>query len=87
MALEIHPRISAKRPEITEGDVREAFATTLRRVPRIDVEPIQWVGVGIDGKGRLLEWVAVENQTDGWLIFHAMQATTKVLIEVGLRER
>lgn len=34
--------------------------------------------------GRLLEFVAVETEPDGWLIFHAMAATKKVLTEVGL---
>jgi hypothetical protein len=46
---------------------------------------VQWVGVGTDAGGRLLEYIAVEHEPDGWLVFHAMPATKKVLIEVGLR--
>ncbi|WP_233491998.1 hypothetical protein [Auritidibacter sp. NML100628] len=75
--------MSAKRPEITEDDVRTAFEEALRSRGR-ETDPIQWVGVGMDRKGRLLEFIAVEDEPDGWLVFHAMVATTKVLNEVGL---
>ena len=87
MPVRVHPRVSAKRPEITDDDAQAAFAGTLRRIPRFDTEPVQWIGVGLDTRGRLVEWVAIENKADEWLIFHAMPATTKTLIEVGLRER
>ncbi len=43
------------------------------------------LGVGATVNGQLLEYIAVEDEPDGWLVFHAMPATTKVLIEVGLR--
>ncbi len=65
-------------------DVVEAFEGTLRSRAR-DTHPVQWVGVGTDASGRLLEYVAVEDEPDGWLVFHAMPATKRVLIEVGLR--
>lgn len=79
----MHPRVSAKRPEIEEEDVVTAFEGALRARGR-DTEPVQWVGVGMDRQGRLLEFVAVEDEPDGWLVFHAMVATTKVLNEIGL---
>jgi len=44
-----------------------------------------WVGIGTDSKGRLLEYIAVEDEPNGWLIFHCMGATKKTLIEIGLR--
>lgn len=44
----------------------------------------RWVVAGIDRRGRLLEFIAVEDEPDGWLVFHAMIATTKVLNEIGL---
>lgn len=83
MRVRVHPRVSAKRPEIADEDVHTAFEGALRSRGR-DTVPIQWVGVGMDAKGRLLEFVAVEDEPDGWLVFHAMIATTKVLNEVGL---
>ncbi|WP_170175606.1 hypothetical protein [Propionibacterium australiense] len=44
---------------------------------------VQWVGVGSDASGRLLEDIAVEDEPDGRLVLHAMPATKKVLIELG----
>lgn len=41
--------------------------------------------VGLGRKGRLLEYIAVEDEPDGWLVFHAMAVTRAVLVEVGLR--
>ena len=84
MRVRVHPRISDKRPEILAVDVEAAFRGTLRKVHRTDTDPPQWVGVGLDGRGRLLEYVAVETGVDQWLIFHAMPATTKTLNETGL---
>lgn len=84
MRVLVHPRVTERHPEITARDVTDAFENTLRSRAR-DTHPVQWVGVGADANGRLLEYIAVENEPDGWLVFHAMSATTKVLIEVGLR--
>ncbi len=84
MRVQVHPRVTQRHPEITNEDVVVAFEGTLRSRAR-DTHPVQWVGVGTDANGRLLEYIAVEDEPDGWLVFHAMPATTKVLIEIGLR--
>lgn len=84
MRVQVHPRVMERHPEITEADVLVAFEQTLRSRAR-DTHPVRWVGVGTDTHGRLLEYIAVENEPDGWLVFHAMPATNKVLTEVGLR--
>lgn len=83
MRVRVHPRVSTKRPEISDEDVVAVFEAALHSRGR-DTDPIQWVGVGIDGKGRLLEFIAIEDEPDGWLVFHAMLATTKVLNELGI---
>jgi len=80
----VHPRVTDRHPEITPSDVVEAFERTLRSRAR-DTHPVQWVGVGTDASGRLVEYLAVEDEPEGWLVFHAMPATKKVMIEVGLR--
>lgn len=84
MRVRVHPRATDRHPEVTVSDVVEAFEGTLRSRAR-DTPPVQWVGVGPDASGRLLEYIAVEDEPDGWLVLHAMPATKKVLIEVGLR--
>jgi hypothetical protein len=82
--VQVHPRVTQRHPEVTTADVIEAFEGTLRSRAR-ETQPVQWVGVGTDAGGRLLEYVAVEEEPDGWLVFHAMPATKKVMTEVGLR--
>ena len=84
MRVRVHPRVSRRHAEVTAADAAQAFENTLRSRAR-DTYPVQWVGVGTDASGRLLEYIAVEDEPDGWLIFHAMPATRNVLIEVGLR--
>lgn len=84
--VRIHPRVGRKRPEISDEDVEAAFQSAIRSRAR-DTDPVQWVGIGTDRDGRLLEFIAVE-QHDAWLVFHAMKATKAVLTELGLaRER
>lgn len=84
MRVRVHPRVTQRHPEVRVPDVVAAFEGTLRSRAR-DTNPVQWVGVGPDTRGRLLEYVAVEDEPDGWLVFHAMHATSRTLIEVGLR--
>lgn len=76
-----------RHPDVTAADAQAAFLATLRNAPRLDTDPVQWVGIGVDGKGRVLEYVAVELSGDAWLLFHAMRATAGVLAEVGLGRR
>lgn len=82
----MHPRVARVHPEIEAEDAAAALENTLRAVPRAGSGfPPQWVGVGLDRGGRLLQYVAINVGPDQWLIFHAMHATSKVLREVGLR--
>ena len=60
-----------------------AFSAALCSRAR-NTEPVQWVGAGLDARGRLLEFIAIETGPDRWLVFHAMVATKKVLRELGL---
>jgi hypothetical protein len=45
------------------------------------------VAVGFDGKGRLLEMVAVLGPDGIWLVYHAMTSPSKkTLKELGLKD-
>ncbi|PZF60724.1 hypothetical protein DEI81_12025 [Curtobacterium sp. MCBD17_013] len=88
MVVEVHPRVARRHPEVTDDEVREAFENSLRFAPRMATDPMQWVGVGVTHAGRLLEYLAVKpDDPEDWLIFHSMDATTKVKQEVGLERR
>ncbi len=86
MRVRVHSRVCLKRPEITSEDAVQAFENTLRSRAR-DTHPVQRVGVGLDFSGRILKYIAVEDEPHGRLIFHAMPATKRVLSEVGLGAR
>lgn len=74
-----------KRPEITEEDVIAAVMGTLKRVERPNSDPPKWIGIGLDGRARLLEYIGVPiPDADGLLVIHCMRATKKSLKEVGL---
>ena len=83
MQTQVHPRVTAKRPEITEQDVLAVVVHPLRSRAR-DTDPVQWIGAGIDPNGRLLEFIATETDDHTLLVFHAMPATKKTLRELGL---
>lgn len=87
MTVRVHARVHSRHPEIADEDVRAAFDATLRTVQRTDTDPTQWLGVGMDSRSRLLEFVAIQLGPDEWLVFHAMPATRRALVEVGLTRR
>ena len=84
MDIRVHPRVTAKRPEIGDADVRAAFTSALSKVART-TDPVKYVGVGIDERGRLLEFIAVETGPDCWLIYHCAPPSKSILKELGLR--
>ena len=61
-----------------------AWSNVVRFMAREDTDPLRYVAVGYDEYGRLLEMVAVLDESDRWHVFHAMRATPKVLRELKL---
>ena len=86
MRVRVHPRMAANRPEIQPDDVRAAWEAALRSAAR-DTGRVKRAGVGLDGRGQLLEFIVVEDRRDEWLIYHAMPVTKSVLEEIGLGGR
>lgn len=83
--ITVLPRVNARHPDVSDDDVRCAWLNPVRSRRRNDTEPTQYVTVGIDGHGRFLEMCAVLSaDSKGWVVYHAMKATRKVLHEVGL---
>ena len=87
MKVVVHPRIMDKRPDITVNDVLDAYASPVATQPRLGTDPPQHVGVGVDGKGRNLEWVGAQIGDDDLLIYHCMPVTKTTLDELGLARR
>lgn len=66
-------RVETRHPEqhITKRDAVEAWYNSIRSVPRLGKNPNEYLAIGIDGKGRLIELVAVRNSDGDFLIYHA----------------
>jgi hypothetical protein len=82
--VRIHPRVSKRHPEVSGSDVLTAWSNLICRTRRTDAYDDNFIAVGFDPAGRLLEMVAIQTNEDEWLVFHAMPATNKALAELGL---
>ena len=88
LAVSVHPRICRRNPEISADDVLDAWENCLRSSHRSGGEFEDYVAIGIDKKGRIIEMVATQKPDNSWLIYHAFTPPTKkVLQELGLIER
>ncbi len=82
--ISVHPRISQKRPDITDEDVIHAWRNAIIVTSRVSDHPDYYIAAGMDTKGRMLELVGVELENDIFMIFHAMKLTDKMIKELGL---
>ncbi|MDI9591007.1 MAG: hypothetical protein QM302_08245 [Acidobacteriota bacterium] len=84
--IDVHPRVHRRHPEIADDDVLAAMHGMVRYQQRDGGE---WLSVGFDDKGRLLELVYVyDSDRDGFLVYHAMTPPSgKTLRELGLERR
>lgn len=82
----VHPRVRERHPEITDEDVRKAWANCVRSAVRHDTGDV--VAVGIDERGRLVEIIARRVSVDALVVYHAFSPPTKkMLMELGLSKR
>lgn len=79
----VHPRITARHPEVKSVDVVAAVRSMLRYRQRVSGE---WLAVGVDGKGRLVELVyQYDEEEDFFFVFHGMTPpSSKTLRELGM---
>lgn len=82
--IKIHPRVSARHPDVTDADVMVAWknAAAMRR-RNFDI-PSHIAAAGSDTKGRMIEMVGVEMEDGTVLVYHAMRLTAKMAQELGL---
>lgn len=83
-------RIETRHPEqhITKEDAIAAWYNAIRSRPRLEKNPDEYLAIGIDGKGRLMELVAIRNRDGDFLIYHAfVPPQENAKRELGLSRR
>ncbi len=86
----VDDRVETRHPElhITKDDAIAAWYNAIKSRPRLEKNPDEYLAIGIDGKGRMMELVAVRDGDGDFLIYHAFtppQANAKK--ELGIVER
>ena len=86
--LIVHPRVRQRHPDIDEDDVMAAWESAIVSTPRVGTNSDEYIALGFDGKGRLIEVVAVRLESGDWLIFHATTPPSdKTFAELGIDRR
>lgn len=84
----VHPRIHERHPELSDADVLDAWASCITAAPRLDRDPREYMAIGVDSRGRLVEMIARSMESGGFLIFHAFTPPArKAMVELGLSKR
>lgn len=82
----VHERIHRRHPELEEVDVVTAWEGAIMSAPRIRKNPDEYVSLGFDSKGRLIEMVAARDEAGTWVIYHAMTPPSeRTFEEFGIR--
>lgn len=81
MRVMVHKRIHERHPELLDEDVLTAYRNSLRYAQRADKDEIEFAGIGTDGRGRLVEYVAVVLPEGRLLIYHAQTPPAKGMLE------
>ena len=84
MRVIVDRRVTDRHPELTVGDVEHAVVHAVCSQARMGSEPLQYLGVGPDHAGRILQWITFQVDANTWHVYHAMRLTKKVQRELGL---
>lgn len=68
----VSDRVPLRHPEISKEDAAEAWQNCSCSRPRLHKNPDEYIAVGYDGRGRLIELVALRDSEGDWLIYHAL---------------
>ena len=64
-------RVTERHPNVSKDDAVQAWSHCLRSTPDFGRDPMRYVAVGIDGKGRFVELVVIRKSIEEWIIIHA----------------
>ena len=69
----VDDRVETRHPEqnITKDDAATAWHNAAKSRPRLEKNPDEYLAIGIDGKGRLIELAAIRNGDGDFLVYHA----------------
>ena len=67
----VDDRVSLRHPDILKEDAAAAWINCITSRPRLGKNPSEYLAIGTDGKGRLIELVALRDTEGDWLIYHA----------------
>ena len=70
--IAVHRRVRDRHPELANADVLAAWKNAIASTQRTRKNPNEYVAIGFDGNGRLVEMVATRLADGNWLIYHAM---------------
>lgn len=70
--LLVHRRVFERHPDLRLRDVVTAWNEAIMSAPRIEKNPDEYVSLGFDSNGRLIEMAAARSAEGVWVIFHAM---------------
>lgn len=62
---------------ISKADAVATWDNAIRSRPRIEKSLREYLAIGIDGKGRVMELVAIHNDEGNFLIYHAFIPPTE----------
>lgn len=62
--------VQQRHPDVAPEDAMAAWDSVIASRPRLDADPLEYVAIGVDAKGRLLELVVVDAGT-AWVVKHA----------------
>jgi len=72
----VDDRVPLRHTGVSKEDAMAAWANCIKSRPRLDKNPNEYLAIGTDGKGRLLEIVVLRDSEGDWLIYHAQTPPT-----------
>ncbi len=63
-------RVTERHPDVSKRDAADAWNNCIKCMPAHEGDPDRYIAIGADGKGRLIELVAVRKDGGLWLVIH-----------------
>ena len=67
----VDDRVERRHPDVSKADAAHAWLHAVASAPRLGKDPDEYLAIGPDETGRMLEVVAIRGTEGDWLIYHA----------------